>query len=56
MMLAAVLLATGCTPPAAPESTPAEKAAAPKGACFCKSDRCLCAHCSTGRGDCTCKR
>ena len=56
-LLAAVLLATGCTPPPAPAGpTPAEKAAAPKGACFCKSSSCLCAHCSTGKGDCNCKR
>jgi hypothetical protein len=56
-VLAAVVLATGCQappPPAGP--TPAEKAAAPKGACFCKSDSCLCSHCSTGKGDCMCKR
>ena len=57
MMLAAVLLATGCTPPPAPaEPTPGEKAAAPKGSCFCKTSSCLCAHCSTGKGDCNCKR
>ena len=56
MMLAAVVLAVGCTPPPAPEPTPAEKAAAPKGACFCKSASCLCGHCSTGKGDCVCKR
>jgi len=56
-LLAAVLLATGCTPPPAPAGpTPAEKAAAPKGTCFCKSDACLCSHCGTGKGDCTCKR
>src|SRR5205807_2422867 len=42
MMLAAVLLAAGCTPPPAPaEPTPAEKAAAPKGTCFCKASSCL---------------
>ena len=57
MLLIAVLLATGCTPPPAkPEPTAAEKAAAPKGACFCKSEACLCSHCSTGKGDCNCKR
>jgi hypothetical protein len=57
MMLAAVLLATGCTPPPAPvEKTPAEKAAAPKGTCFCKADSCICGHCGTGKGDCNCKR
>ena len=58
MMLAAVLLATGCetAPPPAAAPTPAEKAAAPKGSCFCKSNACLCGHCSTGKGDCNCKR
>jgi hypothetical protein len=57
MMLAAVLIATGCeTPPPAPAPTAAEKAAAPKGACFCKSNACLCGHCSTGKGECNCKR
>ena len=57
VILAAVLLATGCTPPpAAVEKTPAEKAAAPKGTCFCKSSSCLCSHCGTGKGECACKR
>lgn len=57
VIVAAVLLATGCTPPPAPaEKTPEEKAAAPKGTCFCKSSSCLCSHCGTGKGDCTCKR
>ena len=58
MMLAAVALAMGCTPPTAPsvEKTAAEKAAIPKDTCVCKSNSCLCAHCSTGKGDCTCKR
>jgi hypothetical protein len=56
-LLAAVVLATGCSAPPPPaEPTAAEKAAAPKGACFCKSGACLCSHCSTGKGDCTCKR
>jgi hypothetical protein len=56
--LAAVLLATGCAAPPPPPAQPtaAEKAAAPKGSCFCKSSSCLCSHCSTGKGDCTCKR
>ena len=49
MVLAAVVFAMGCTPPP-------QKVAAPKGACFCKSSSCLCAHCSTGKGDCNCKR
>jgi len=57
-LLAAVLLATGCQPPPAPAPAPtaAEKAAAPKGACLCKAGACLCSHCSTGKGDCSCKR
>ncbi|HLY08942.1 MAG TPA: hypothetical protein VKW04_06470 [Planctomycetota bacterium] len=58
MMLAAVVLATGCAtpPPPPPAPTAAEKAAAPKGTCFCNSSACLCSHCGTGKGDCTCKR
>ena len=57
VIVAAVLLATGCTPPPAPvEKTPEEKAAAPKGTCFCKSSSCLCSHCGTGKGECSCKR
>jgi hypothetical protein len=58
MVMAAVALAMGCTPPPAPdpEKVAAEKAAAPKGTCFCKSQSCLCSHCSTGKGDCNCKR
>ena len=57
VVLAAVALAMGCdTAPKPVEKTPAEKAAAPKGTCFCKSQSCLCAHCSTGKGDCNCKR
>jgi hypothetical protein len=57
-IVAAVLLATGCTPPppAPAEKTHEEKAAAPKGTCFCKSSSCLCSHCGTGKGECTCKR
>ena len=57
-VLAAAMLATGCTapPPKPAEPTAEQKAAAPKGTCFCKSDSCLCAHCSTGKGDCACKR
>jgi hypothetical protein len=57
MMLAAVMLATGCAaPPPPPAPTAAEKAAAPKGTCFCNSSSCLCSHCGTGKGDCMCKR
>ena len=57
MLLAVVVLATGCSSPPPPvEKTPAEKAAAPKGTCFCKAASCLCSHCSTGKGDCDCKR
>ena len=58
VVLAAVAMAMGCetAPKPDPEKVAAEKAAAPKGTCFCKSDRCLCAHCSTGKGDCNCKR
>ncbi|HVR85562.1 MAG TPA: hypothetical protein VMU54_14695 [Planctomycetota bacterium] len=57
MMLAAVLFAAGCqTPPPPPAPTAAEKAAAPKGTCFCKSSSCLCSHCSIGKGDCNCPR
>jgi len=57
MVLAAVVIAMGCTPPPQKaEPTQAEKVAAPKGACFCKSSSCLCGHCSTGKGDCNCKR
>lgn len=55
--LAAVLLAAGCAQPPPPaQPTAAEKAAAPKGTCFCKSTSCLCSHCGTGKGDCNCKR
>ena len=57
VVMAALAMAMGCTPAPAPvEKTQAEKAAAPKGTCFCKSNACLCAHCSTGKGDCNCKR
>ena len=58
VVLAAVLLATGCTPPPQKpaEPTAEQKAAAPQGSCFCKSSSCLCSHCSTGKGECTCKR
>ena len=56
VVIAALAMAMGCTPAPVPEKTEAEKAAAPKGACFCKSNACLCVHCSTGKGDCNCKR
>ena len=39
-----------------PAKPAAKSTPPPADACFCKSSTCLCSHCSTGKGGCSCKK
>ena len=61
-LVIAIGVAAGCAPPPAPKPEPLteKKIKQMPGGCACAitkgKDRCLCAHCGTGKGTCQCAR